>query len=149
VIVASALIAASAVYCQSRVPVHGSYLRDLFPGLVDMSLERGAVFVEGKTAANAGVPADKAGLAAALVSASPQLGPLLGLAIFSAIATSRMDRLLAGHAARPDAHLRIPPRPRRVQLLPARGRCARPASHHSPVRGSAPVLGAVPDPATS
>ena len=43
------------------------------------------------------MPADKAGLAAALLNASQQLGGALGLAIFSALATSRTHDLLAAH----------------------------------------------------
>jgi predicted MFS family arabinose efflux permease len=103
IIVAGALVGAAGVYWLSRVPVHGSYATDLLPGLVIMSVGLGAVFVGVQTAANAGVPADQAGLAAALVTASTQLGGALGLAIFSAIATSRTNHLLAVHAARPDA----------------------------------------------
>jgi hypothetical protein len=53
-----------------------------------------------QTAANAGVPADKAGLAAALGSASAQLGSALGLAVFSAIAASQTQHLLATHVTR-------------------------------------------------
>jgi len=56
-----------------------------------------------QTAANAGVPPDKAGLAAALINASFQLGAALGLAIFSALATSRTNHLLADHIALPQA----------------------------------------------
>jgi predicted MFS family arabinose efflux permease len=103
VIVAGSLLAAGGVYYLSRVPVHGSYLPDLLPGLVIMSLGFGAVLVGVQTAANAGVPADKAGLAAALVSTSQQLGGALGLAIFSALATSRTHHLLVAHATRADA----------------------------------------------
>lgn len=103
IIVAGALIAAGAVYWLSRIPVDGSYLTDLLPGLMIMSLGLGAVFVGVTTAANAGVPADKAGLAAALVNASTWIGGALGLAIFSAIATSRTNALLAGQASQPDA----------------------------------------------
>jgi EmrB/QacA subfamily drug resistance transporter len=103
VIVAGALIAAGGVYYLSRVPVDGSYLSDLLPGLLVMSLGLGAVFVAVTTAANAGVPADKAGLAAALLNASQQLGGALGLAIFSAIATSRTADLLASHAPAAEA----------------------------------------------
>ncbi|HEY3192813.1 MAG TPA: hypothetical protein VGJ61_08525, partial [Solirubrobacterales bacterium] len=40
---------------------------------------------------------DKAGLAAALLNASQQVGGALGLAIFSALATSRTTDLLASH----------------------------------------------------
>jgi EmrB/QacA subfamily drug resistance transporter len=103
VIIAGSLLAAGGVYYLSRVPVHGSYLPDLLPGLVVMSLGFGAVLVGVQTAANAGVPPDKAGLAAALVSTSQQLGGALGLAIFSAIATSRTNHLLVAHVARADA----------------------------------------------
>jgi EmrB/QacA subfamily drug resistance transporter len=103
IIVTGALLAAGGVYWLSRIPVHGSYLNDLLPGLMIMSLGLGAVFVGVQTAANAGVPPDKAGLAAALINASFQLGAALGLAIFSAIATSRTNHLLARHVAQPDA----------------------------------------------
>jgi len=95
VIVAGALITAGGLYYLSRIPVDGSYLTDLLPGLMIVSLGIGGVFVATTTAANAGVPADKAGLAAALVNASQQVGGALGLAIFSAIATSRTNHLLA------------------------------------------------------
>jgi MFS family permease len=103
VIVAGALIASGGVFWLSRIPVDGSYLTDLLPGMVIMSLGLGAAFVGITTAANAGVPADKAGLAASLLNASQQVGAALGLAIFSALATSRTNDLLAAHAPRPEA----------------------------------------------
>jgi EmrB/QacA subfamily drug resistance transporter len=103
IIVSGALIASAAVYLLSRIPVHGSYLTDLLPGLFIMSLGLGAVFVGVTTAANAGVPADKAGLAAGLINTSQWLGAALGLAIFTAIATSRTNHLLAQHSSPPHA----------------------------------------------
>jgi EmrB/QacA subfamily drug resistance transporter len=103
VIVAGCLIAAGGVYYLSRIPVDGSYLTTLLPGMLVMSFGLGAVFVGVTTAANAGVPADRAGLAAALLNASQQLGGALGLAIFSAIATSRTNHLLAAHTDLPHA----------------------------------------------
>lgn len=103
IIATGALVGAGAVYWLSRVPVHGTYLGNLLPPMVIVALGLGAVFVGVQTAANAGVPADKAGLAAALVNTSQQLGPALGLAIFSAIATSRTSDLLHAHASRPAA----------------------------------------------
>jgi EmrB/QacA subfamily drug resistance transporter len=103
VIVGGALLSAAGIYLLSRIPVHGSYLPDVLPGLVLMAIGFGAVFVGVTTAANAGVPADRAGLAAGLLSSSQQLGIALGLAILSAIATSRTHGLLAAHAARPVA----------------------------------------------
>ena len=103
VIAAGALVGAGGVFWLSRVPVHGTYLADLLPPMVIMSLGLGAVFVGVQTAANAGVPPDRAGLAAALVNTSQQLGAALGLAIFSAIATSHTSDLLSSHTPRPEA----------------------------------------------
>jgi EmrB/QacA subfamily drug resistance transporter len=102
-IVGGSLVTAGGVYWLSRVPVDGSFLDDLLPGMMVMSLGVGAVFVAVTTAANAGVPADKAGLAAALLNASQQVGGALGLAIFSALATARTQDLLAAHAPLPHA----------------------------------------------
>jgi EmrB/QacA subfamily drug resistance transporter len=97
VIIGGSLIAAVGIYWLSRIAVGGSYVHDLLPGMVIMSLGFGPVFVAVTTAANAGVPPDKAGLAAALVNASQQLGGALGLAVFTALATSRTAHLLAAH----------------------------------------------------
>ena len=99
VIVAGALIASGGIYWLSRIPVGGSYVSDLLPGMVIMSLGMGPMFVAVTTAANAGVPPDKAGLAAALINASQQLGGALGLAIFTALAASRTTHLLAARTA--------------------------------------------------
>jgi EmrB/QacA subfamily drug resistance transporter len=103
IIVTGSLIAAAAAYYLSRIPVDGSYLPDILPGLAVMSIGLGAVFTGVTTAANAGVPADKAGLAAGLLNTAQWLGAALGLAVLSAIATSRTEHLLAVHTARPDA----------------------------------------------
>jgi EmrB/QacA subfamily drug resistance transporter len=95
---AGALIAAGGVYWLSRIPAHGYYWTDLFPGLVIMAFGLGLVFVGVQTAANAGVPPSLAGLAGALINASLQVGAAFGLAIFSAVATARTRDLLASHA---------------------------------------------------
>ncbi len=97
IIVTGAVIAAGGLYLLSRIPADGTYLADVLPGLLVLSVGGGAVFVGVVTAANAGVPADKAGLAAALLNASQQLGGALGLAILTAVASSRTQDLLAAH----------------------------------------------------
>ncbi|HEX6461406.1 MAG TPA: MFS transporter [Thermoleophilaceae bacterium] len=104
ILVVGAIAEAAGIFWLSQIPVHGTYLSDLLPGLLIMSLGLGGVFVAATTAAQAGVPADKAGLAAALVNASTWVGGALGLAIFSAISTSRAHHLLADHAS-PDRAL--------------------------------------------
>ena len=98
-IVAGALIAAGGVYWLSRIPAHGSYFTDVFPGMMVMALGLGGVFVGVQTAANAGVPPALAGLASALINASFQVGAALGLAVLSAVATARTRSLVAAHAS--------------------------------------------------
>lgn len=100
VVVAGCLIAAAGIYYVSRVPVHATYTVDLLPGFPVMSLGAGSVFVSIAAAANAGVPGDKAGLAAGLLNASQQVGSALGLAILSALAITRTTDLIAAHASR-------------------------------------------------
>ena len=95
VVVAGCLIAGAGIYYVSRVPLHGSYVSDVLPGFLVMSLGAGAVFVSVTAAANAGVPADKAGLAAGLLNSSQQIGSALGLAILSAVAITRTNHLIA------------------------------------------------------
>jgi EmrB/QacA subfamily drug resistance transporter len=98
IIMAGTLLGAGGVYWLAHIPVHGSYIANVLPGLVVMALGLGGVFVGVQTAANAGVPAQQAGLAAALITASSTIGGALGLAIFSALATSRTTHQLAAHA---------------------------------------------------
>jgi EmrB/QacA subfamily drug resistance transporter len=99
VIVAGALVCGAALFWISRITTHSTYAADLLPPFVLFALGVGCIFVGIQTAANAGVPAETAGLAAALITASQQLGAALGLAIFAAIATSRTHHLLSGHVA--------------------------------------------------
>jgi EmrB/QacA subfamily drug resistance transporter len=99
VVAAGCLIAGAGIYYVSRVPLHGSYVSDLLPGFLVMSLGAGSVFVSVTAAANAGVPSDKAGLAAGLLNSSQQIGSALGLAILSAVAITRTNHLIAGRVS--------------------------------------------------
>jgi EmrB/QacA subfamily drug resistance transporter len=95
VICAGALIASGGLLLLSRIPVDGTYLTDILPGLMVFALGVGPVFVGVTAAANAGAEASRAGLAAALLNSAQQVGGALGLAIFSALAASRTTDLLA------------------------------------------------------
>ena len=99
VVLSGIAIAAGGLYWLSRIPVDGSYVSDILPGLLVASLGMGGVFTGLTTAANAGVGEEKAGLAAGLLNSGQQLGTALGLAILSALATARTGSLLhGGHA---------------------------------------------------
>jgi hypothetical protein len=97
--VAGSLIAAAGIYYLSRLPLHGSYVTDLLPGFLVMSIGAGSVFVSIAAAANAGVARDQAGLAAGLLNASQQVGSALGLAILSVLAITRTNELFAAKAS--------------------------------------------------
>ena len=99
VVLAGFALAAGGLYWLSRIPVDGSYLGNILPGLLVVSLGMGAVFTGLTTAANAGVDQEQAGLAAGLLNTGQQLGTALGLAILSALATARTSsQLHTGHA---------------------------------------------------
>jgi EmrB/QacA subfamily drug resistance transporter len=95
VVCVGALIAAAGLLLLGQVPVHGGYAAHVLPGLVVVALGVGAVFVGVTTAANAGVPPNQAGIAAAIMNSSQQVAGALGLAIFSAVASARTTHLLS------------------------------------------------------
>jgi EmrB/QacA subfamily drug resistance transporter len=98
VVVAGAVVAATGLYWLSRIPVDGTYVADILPGLLVVSVGMGGVFTGLTTAANAGIDEDKAGLAAGLLNTGQQIGGALGLATLSAIATAHSRSLLhSGH----------------------------------------------------
>jgi hypothetical protein len=101
--IAGALVTGGGVFWLSHIPVHDSYLSDLLPGMILVAIGIGPMFVAITTAANAGVPPDKAGLSAPLVTSSQQLGGASGLAIFIALAASRTHHLIATHTPGPQA----------------------------------------------
>jgi EmrB/QacA subfamily drug resistance transporter len=95
VVVLGTVISAGGLYWLSLIPVDGSYLSDILPGLLTISIGMGGVFTGLTTAANAGVDQDKAGLAAGLLNTGQQLGAALGLAILSAVATAQTSSVLS------------------------------------------------------
>jgi EmrB/QacA subfamily drug resistance transporter len=93
-VVGGAALGSAGILWLSFIPVHGSWLANLFAPLEIMALGLGLIFVGVTTAAQAGVPEEQAGLAAAMINASTWLGGALGIAIFSAIANSRTSSRL-------------------------------------------------------
>jgi EmrB/QacA subfamily drug resistance transporter len=71
----------------TQVSVDGTYVGDLLPGFLLISVGLGFSFVPISIAALAGVPPSQAGLASGLMNTSQQIGGALGIAVLSAIAT--------------------------------------------------------------
>jgi EmrB/QacA subfamily drug resistance transporter len=103
VIVAGAILGAGGIFWLSKIPVDGSYWSNVLPGLMLTAFGLGGVLVGTTTAAQNGVSPDKAGLAAALINSSLWLGGALGVAIFTAVATSTAADRLASHASQAQA----------------------------------------------
>jgi EmrB/QacA subfamily drug resistance transporter len=97
VLVVGLIITGGGLFYLSDISVGGSYVADVMPGLMIVGAGLVAAFAAITTAGNAGVPPDQAGLAAALLNSAQQLGGALGLAVLSAIATSRTDQLRNQH----------------------------------------------------
>jgi len=72
----------------SRLPLHGSYFGDIFPGFVAGGLGLGLSFVPITIAALQGVDRSDAGVASGLVNTSRQVGGALGIAIATAVAST-------------------------------------------------------------
>jgi MFS family permease len=87
----------------TQVSVGGSYLGDLLPGFLLISIGMGFSFVPISIAALAGVRAAEAGLASGLINTSQQIGGALGIAVLSAVAASATESSLAAGDAVPAA----------------------------------------------
>jgi EmrB/QacA subfamily drug resistance transporter len=80
----------------------GSYLADVLPMMIPLSIGMGLTFVPVTLLATSGLQADVAGLASGLFNTSQQVGGALGLAILSTIAVNRTDDELAGISGAPN-----------------------------------------------
>jgi MFS family permease len=87
----------------TQVSVGGSYLADLLPGFLLISVGIGFSFVPISIAALAGVRAAEAGLASGLINTSQQIGGAVGIAALSSIATSTTSDQLATGTGTSDA----------------------------------------------
>ncbi len=98
--IAGTSLATAGLVVLTQLPVHGSYVANLLPGLMPMSIGMGLMFVPITLLATGGVTANDAGLASGLFNTSQQVGGSLGLAILSTLAASQTTNLLhsaAGH----------------------------------------------------
>ena len=93
--VAGIVLAATGLVLLSQIPTHGTYLADLLPGLVVMSIGMGLTFVPITLLATTGVQPGDAGLASGIFNTSQQVGGALGLAILSSLAAGRTATMTA------------------------------------------------------
>jgi MFS family permease len=80
----------------TQVSAGGSYLDDLFLGLLIFGAGLGAAFVASQIAALTGVADEESGLAAGIVDSSFNIGGALGVAILSTVAVASTEALSEG-----------------------------------------------------
>jgi EmrB/QacA subfamily drug resistance transporter len=80
---------------------NGTYLGDVLPGLIPISIGMGLTFVPVTLLATSGISDRDAGLASGLFNTSQQVGGALGLAILSTIAVDRTSDALGGLPGQP------------------------------------------------
>jgi EmrB/QacA subfamily drug resistance transporter len=80
----------------ARVPVDGTYLVDVMPVMVIMSVGIGLAFPPLIALAMASAAPQDAGLASGVVNTSAQVGGALGLAVLATVSASRSAHLAAG-----------------------------------------------------
>jgi EmrB/QacA subfamily drug resistance transporter len=73
----------------ARMPVDGSYVSDVLPGMIIAALGMGAVFMPLTLIATTGLEDADQGLASGLFNTSQQIGGALGLAVLSTIAAGQ------------------------------------------------------------
>ena len=89
-----ALVAAGLILF-ARVPVNGSYVKDVLPTMILLGTGVGSCFPALMTIAMSGATRSDAGLASGLVNTTAQVGGALGLAVLATLSTSRSNHLIA------------------------------------------------------
>jgi EmrB/QacA subfamily drug resistance transporter len=79
----------------ARLPVDGTYAKDILPTILIVSIGMGLTFVPCTLLATTNVAPSDAGLASGILNTSQQVGGALGLAVLSTLAASRTSHLLS------------------------------------------------------
>ncbi len=91
-------LAATGLVLLGTIPTHGTYLPDLLPGLMLVSIGMGLTFVPLTLIATTNIHPEDAGLASGIFNTSQQVGGAIGLAALSTLAASRTSHVLGGIA---------------------------------------------------
>lgn len=96
------VIAAAGMYLLTLLDLDSTYVLGVLPGLVIVGLGLGLVFAPAQNAATAGVEAQDAGVAGAMVNTMQQIGGSIGIALFSSFFAEAVSDYLAGKTPTPE-----------------------------------------------
>jgi EmrB/QacA subfamily drug resistance transporter len=88
-IVTGLVVLAGGLGVLSTVRAHGTFLADVLPGSLISAVGMALVFIPATMAAIGAVPPEQGGLASGIVNTTYQIGSAVGLAVMTAIATSK------------------------------------------------------------
>jgi EmrB/QacA subfamily drug resistance transporter len=91
--------AAGGLLLLSHVPTHGSYLRDLLPGMLMAGFGLGLSGTAMSVGVLTGARHDEAGMISGASATGHEIGGTLGIAIYASIATAASNGIFAGPAA--------------------------------------------------
>ena len=91
-----ALVVSGGLAWLSRITDHASYVSDILPALVVLSVGLGLIFFSTTVVAVTGAGRNESGLAAAVLNVSQQLGGSIGLAVLGTVAANVARNDLAG-----------------------------------------------------
>jgi monoterpene epsilon-lactone hydrolase len=103
VLVGGLLVATVGFALFTRLQAHGDYAGRVLPAMVVMGVGLGMSFVPVTIAATSGVAREDSGLASGLLNTTQQVGGSLGLAVLSAVSTSRITSALHSRSTLPAA----------------------------------------------
>jgi predicted MFS family arabinose efflux permease len=95
------LLVSAGLVLMARMPADASYPAQILPAFLMTGLGMGLSFVPLQIAAQAGVPAERAGLAAGLINTSQEVGGALGVAAAATFAFRRVASLTAAAHGNP------------------------------------------------
>ena len=97
VIPVGCLFAAGALVLLTRIEQDSSYLTGVLPSVLLFGFGTGLIFGSAQNVATSGVDSDTSGVASAMVNTMQQIGGAIGLAAFTYISASAVDRYLTDH----------------------------------------------------
>jgi EmrB/QacA subfamily drug resistance transporter len=101
------VLASAGLALMAQADAAGTYLGNLLPAIIPMSIGMGMTFVPLTLIATTGVRASDAGLASGLFNTSQQVGGALGLAVLSTLAADKTSNVLADLGRAPGAQDRL------------------------------------------
>lgn len=93
------LLAATGMVLLTGIGTASGYAAGILPALLVMGFGSGMIFASAQNAATSGVKSRQAGVAAAMVNTTQQIGGSIGIATFSSLAATAVANYLQAHTA--------------------------------------------------